>query len=125
MNKVATTYWDDNNTVSMPKLRTRPRTKVRMKSNRESTTPQWFIFAVVVFITSMLCLTVNFRAFTELSSEMEENQQLNTEVQMLESQNTAIKEEIKNLKSDPKVIEIEARKLNMVRPDEKVFMPTN
>ncbi|MBX7170665.1 MAG: septum formation initiator family protein [Pyrinomonadaceae bacterium] len=94
-----------------------------MKSNRESTTPQWFVFAVVVFITFMLCLTVNFRAFAELNSEMEQHQKLNTEVEQLANQNLSIQEDIHNLKSDPKVIEREARKLGMGRPDEKVFVP--
>lgn len=125
MSKVASTYWDDESAVSIPKLRTRPRTKVSMKSNRDSATPQWFVFAVVVFITFMLCLTVNFRAFSELTSEMQENQRLNTEVEQLTNQNLIIQEEIHNLKTDPKMIEREARKLGMGRPDEKVFVPTN
>lgn len=125
MSKVATTYWDDNNAVSIPKLRTRPKARTRMKSNRESATPQWFVFAVVVFITFMLCLTVNFRAFSELNSEMEENQKLSINVERLSNQNLLIQEEIHNLKSDPKLIEREARKLGMGRPDEKVFVPTN
>lgn len=96
-----------------------------MKSNRESATPQWFVFAVVVFITFMLCLTVNFRAFSELSMEMEQHQKLSIEVEQLSNQNLLIQEEIHNLKSDPKIIEREARKLGMGRPDEKVFVPTN
>ena len=96
-----------------------------MKSNRESATPQWFVFAVVVFITFMLCLTVNFRAFSELSTEMEQHQKLSIEVEQLSNQNLLIQEEIHNLKSDPKIIEREARKLGMGRPDEKVFVPTN
>ena len=96
-----------------------------MKSNRESTTPQWFVFAVIVFITFMLCLTVNFRAFSELNSEIEENHRLNKEVEQLTNQNLLIQEEIHNLKRDPKAIEREARKLGMGRPDEKVFVPTN
>ena len=96
-----------------------------MSSKRESTTPQWFVFAVVVFITFMLCLTVNFRAFTELSSEMEVNQKLNIEVEQLTNQNILMQEEIHNLKNDPKVIEREARKLGMGRSDEKILVPTN
>ena len=125
MSKVASIYWDDENAVSIPKLRPRPRTKTKMKSNRESAAPQWFVFAVVVFITFMLCLTVNFRAFSSLMGEMEQNQRLNSEVEQLANQNLLIQEEIHNLKTDPKIIEREARKLGMGRPDEKVFVPTN
>lgn len=125
MSKVATTYWDNEAAISIPRLRKRPRIKASMKSNRESATPQWFVFAVVVFITFMLCLTVNFRAFSELSTEMEQHQKLSIEVEQLSNQNLLIQEEIHNLKSDPKIIEREARKLGMGRPDEKVFVPTN
>jgi cell division protein FtsB len=125
LSKVAITYWDHESLVSMPKLQTRPGTKVSMKSNRESITPQWFVFAVIVFITFMLCLTVNFRAFSELNSEIDENHRLNKEVEQLTNQNQLIQEEIHNLKRDPKAIEREARKLGMGRPDEKVFVPTN
>ena len=125
MSKVATTYWANETAISIPKLPTRPRTKVSMKSNRESATPQWFVFAIVVFITFMLCLTINFRAFSELNSEIDENLKLNQEVEQLSNQNLLIQEEIKNLKSDPKVIEREARKLGMGRPEEKVFVPSN
>ena len=125
MSKVAITYWGNESVVSLPKLPTRPGTQVSMKSNRESTTPQWFVFAVIVFITFMLCLTVNFRAFSELNSEIEENHRLNKEVEQLTNQNLLIQEEIHNLKRDPKAIEREARKLGMGRPDEKVFVPTN
>lgn len=123
MSKVASIYWENSNSVTSPGLKSRPRSRTRMKSNRESTTPQWFVFAVVVFITFMLCLTVNFRAFAELNSEMEQHQKLNTEVEQLANQNLSIQEDIHNLKSDPKVIEREARKLGMGRPDEKVFVP--
>lgn len=119
MSKVASIYWDNGTTT--PRLR--PRSRTRMKSNRESATPQWFVFAVVVFITFMLCLTINFRAFSELNSEMEQNQKLNIEVEQLSNQALIMQEEIHNLKNDPKVIEREARKFNMGRPNEKVFVP--
>ncbi len=123
MNKVASTYW--GNSVSMPKLQKRQKTKVSMKSNRESTTPQWFFFAVVVFITFMLCLTVNFRAFSELSLEMGENQKLNSEIEQLKNRNQAIEQEIDKLKTDQKMIEREAHKLGMGRADEQIFVTQN
>jgi cell division protein FtsB len=125
LSKVAITYWGNNNTVSLPKLNARSKTRARMKFNRETATPQWFIFAVVVSITFMLCLTINFRAFSELSAEIEQNQKLNAEVEQLSNQNLAIQEEIHNIKTDPKMIENEARKLGMGRLDEKIFVPAN
>jgi cell division protein FtsB len=121
LNKVATTYWDN----SMPRLNSRAKTQTRAKTNRESATPQWFVFAVIVFITFMMCLAINFRAFSELGTETQQNQRLTAEVEQLTNQNTAIQEEIKSLKSDPKMIEREARKLGMGRSNEKIFVPTN
>jgi cell division protein FtsB len=121
LSKVASIYWENSNVVATPRLR--PRSKTRMKSNRESATPQWFVFAVVVFITFMLCLTVNFRAFSELNIEMEQQQKLNLEIQQLTNQNALIQQEIDNLKHDQKTIEREARKLGMGRANEKVFVP--
>jgi cell division protein FtsB len=109
----------------MPRVNSRANLQTRTKVNRERTTPQWFVFAVIVFITFMLCLAINFRAFSELSTETQENQRLTAEVEQLTNQNLTIQEEIKNLKSDPKMIEREARKLGMGRPNEKIFVPTN
>ena len=76
-------------------------------------------------MTFMLCLTINFRAFSELRGEFQENQQLNTDVDQLTNQNLALQEEIHNLKTDSTVIEREARKLGMSRPGEKIFVPAN
>ena len=123
MSKVATTYWDN---ISLP-LATSSRTKARpqMKSNRVSTTPQWFVFTVIVSMTFMLCLTVNLRAYSEQNGELEQNQKLNVEVDQLTNENLAIQEEIHHLKTDSNVIEREARKLEMSRSNEKVLVPAN
>lgn len=125
MSKAATTYWDENNSVAFPRLNSRSRTQSRSKAGREAATPQWFAFAVVVLITFMLCMTINLRAFSELNTEIQENQQLSTEVDQLTNRNLVLQEEIHNLKNDPKVIEREARKLGMGRPNEKIFVPAN
>ena len=103
----------------------RPKARTRMKTNRDTATPQWFVFAVAVSITCMLCLTINFRAFSELNAEIDQNAKLNTVVEQLTNQNLAIQENIHNIKTDPKMIENEARKLGMGRADEKIFVPAN
>ena len=96
-----------------------------MKSRRESATPQWFVFTVVVSITFMLCLTVNLRAFTELNEEIQVNQQLTVEVDQLTNENLVLQEEIHNLKTDSVLIEREARKFGMSRPGEKILVPAD
>lgn len=116
MSKVASIYWENNQAVTTPGLR--PKSKTRMKSNRESASPPWFFLAVIAFTGFMICLTVNFRAFSELNTEIEQHQKLTLEVEQLSDGNFLLKQEIRNLKTDPKTIETEARKLGMGRPNE-------
>jgi cell division protein FtsB len=123
LSKVAATYWDNN--ISLPRASNRSKPRAQMKSKRESSTPQWFVFTVVVSITFMLCLAVNMRAFAELNEEIEVNQKLTIEVDQLTNENLVLQEEIHNLKTDSNLIEREARKLGMSRPEEKVFVPAN
>jgi cell division protein FtsB len=99
----------------------------RSKSVRgaQSTTPQWFVFAVITSMTFMLCMAVNLRAFTEMTRETTQHQQLNAEIEALNNENLIIQQEIHSLKSDPRAIEREARKIGMSRPNEKVLVPVN
>lgn len=125
MSKVATTYWGNN--ISLPKTATASRSKARtnMKSKRESATPQWFVFTIVVSLTFMLCLTINLRAFSEFNGEVEQNQKLSAEVDQLTNENLALQDEIHTLKTDSNTIEREARKLGMGRAGEKILVPAN
>lgn len=120
MSKVADTYWNNSQTISIP-VRNRRKAAGRAKSS----TPHWFLFLVVVSMTFMLCLAVNFRAFSEMRAEAEQNNQLNTDVEKLSGENLALQEEIHNLKNDNPTIEREARKMGMSRPNEKILVPTN
>lgn len=73
----------------------------------------------------MLCLTINFRAFSELRQESNENQQLNSQIQTLTTDNLALQEEIYYLKNDSQAIEREARKFGLKpREEKKVSEPT-
>ena len=120
MSKVADTYWNNSQTITMP-VRNRQRTAGRAKSS----TPHWFLFVVVVSITLMLRLAVNFRAFSEMNAEAVQNNQLSTDVEKLSVENLALQEEIHNLKNDSETIEREARKIGMSRPNEKFLVPAN
>lgn len=97
-------------------MRTRPQSVRREKAN------SWLGFAIVVALSSMICLTVNLRAYSELSAEISQHQILNTEVNQLTTENSALAEEIEQIKNDKARIAEEARRLGMSRPDEKVLM---
>jgi cell division protein FtsB len=101
------------------------RNRKRTAGRTDSSTQQWFLFVVVVSITLMLCLAVNFRAFSEMSAESAQNGQLSTDVEKLSVENLALQEEIHNLKNDSQTIEREARKIGMSRPNEKFLVPAN
>lgn len=101
------------------------RNRKKAAQRAKSSTPQWFLFVVVVAISLMLCLAVNFRALTEMRTEAEQHNQLNADVEKLSVENLALQEEIHNLKNDSETIEREARKIGMSRPNEKILVPTN
>ncbi|MDH3492898.1 MAG: septum formation initiator family protein [Acidobacteriota bacterium] len=86
-------------------------------------TPQWFIFTIVVLITFMLCLAINFRAFSEFRKQATEYSELNTEIEKLTTNNLVLQEEIQDLKNDDGTIAREARKIGMSRSNEKVLVP--
>ena len=131
MSKVAATYWDNAaaaaaaDAVFIPAAKnSRNKTRVR-NVKREKASSQWLVFTVVVALSSMICLTVNLRAYGELSQEIEQYQLLNAEVEGLTNENSALREEIQQIKTDSSRIEREARKLGMSRPNEKVLVPAN
>lgn len=80
---------------------------------------KWLPAAAAGFLTIMICLTVNFRAFTEYSKETRDNEILNDQIQSLTTDNITLQEEIHSLKNDPKTIESEARKFGYERPKDK------
>lgn len=115
MSKVAVTYWDNPQTISMP---VRNRTKTTDAKRSESIAPpQWLVFAVVASMTLMLCIAINLRAYSVMNTEAQQYERLNTDIEQLTNENLAIQEEIHNLKTDSHAIEREARKIGMSRPN--------
>lgn len=110
MSKVVATYWTNSRAVA-----TGGGMRRKAASREKTSTPQWFLFVVVVSITCMLCLAVNFRAYSEMRSEAEQHSQLSTDVEKLSVENLALQEEIHNLKNDSETIEREARKIGLNR----------
>jgi len=126
LNKVAITYWDNPQTISLSAFGGRSRAKTAAARERgEKVTPQWLVFAVVASMTLMLCMAINLRAYSIMSSEAQQNERLNTEVELLTNENLVIQEEIHNLKTDATAIEREARKIGLSRPSEKVLVSAN
>jgi len=74
---------------------------------------RWVPFVAVCSITLLLCLTINFRAYSEMSREIQENSSLSAGIDNLTDENLELQEEIHNLKSDSRSIEREARKMGL------------
>lgn len=69
-------------------------------------------------------MTINFRAYSEMSHEMSQNATLTQQVETLTNENLLLQEDIHGLKSDARAIEREARKIGLGRPNEKILVPT-
>jgi hypothetical protein len=85
--------------------------------------PRWIRYGATALFALVLCLTINFRAFTELSSEVEQNESLNAEIEKVTSENLNLQEEIYYLQNDSSVIEREAKKFGFQRKEKKVSVP--
>lgn len=115
MNKAANIYWDSSNAAHAAATRRfQPARKRRVtaKATRR-TAPWWLSFIIVTSIFVMLCVSINFRAFTEAQGEAARNTYLAAQIQNLQDENLALQEEIHTLKTDPLVITREARRIGM------------
>ncbi len=74
----------------------------------------------------MLTVSINYRALTEAQTEADKNERLGMQLQSLKDENLALQEEIHTLKTDPRVIEREAKRIGLdLRQDAIVSVPTN
>ena len=100
-------------------------TRSTTKRNSNPAARRYVAFAIVTAMAIMLCLTINYRAFSELSREVDENQNLSWQIQNLTTENLDLQEEIHNLKNDPQSIMREAQKMGLVGRESKVPVQAN
>jgi cell division protein FtsB len=81
--------------------------------------PRWIPYLATVSLALVLCLTINFRAFTELTREVEQNESLNKQIESITTENLNLQEEIYYLQNDSAVIEREAKKFGFRRHDKE------
>ncbi len=75
--------------------------------------PSWLPYVIVASIFAMLIVSINYRSFSEMRQEVDQNQRLATQIQNLMDENLALQEEIHTLKSDPRVIGREAKRIGI------------
>ena len=125
MRRVGTTYSvdlaDKGRRSSDAAIRRRqPAARTRSET---SEVRRWIPTAAAIGLSVLICVTINFRAFSEFRKESAENQKLDSQVQDLTTENLAIQEEIHSMKSDPKTVERQARKFGYERRNEKRPVP--
>lgn len=126
MSKAANIYWGDPPSRRVISKRTgtvSKRANVARKGRR--TAPWWLSFLIVTSIFVMLCVSINFRAFTEMREEANQNVRLATQIQTLMDENLALQDEIHALKTDPGIIKREAKRIGIDLRAQKVPVPTN
>ena len=126
MNKAANIYWDKPNAGYTPARRSNPARKRRVSTKADRrTAPWWLSFLIVTCVFAMLCVSINFRAFTEMRDEADQNTHLTGQIQNLMDENLALQEEIHTLKTDSQVIRREAKRIGIDLQREKVPVPAN
>lgn len=88
-------------------------------------TPRYVALAIVASMAFMLCLTINYRAFSEMSREVDENQNLSWQIQTLTTENLNLQDEIHTLKTDSVTIQRETRRLGLADRSEQSPVQTN
>lgn len=93
---------------------------MRVKRRQSKTTkksaqrpPIWVGIVLISLFAVTIGLTVNYKAYSKMSGEMGEHDQLNQKIQSLMDENLQLQDEIHSLKTDPKVIEREAKRLGI------------
>ena len=122
MNKAANIYSTNRYSSSTPRrvIRRKPQPRA---ANRNS--PLWLSMIIVGSIFTMLCISINLRAFSSTRAEAEQHSRLSTEIQNLIDENLALQEEIHMLKTNPAVIKREASKIGVVLREEKFPVQAN
>ncbi len=76
---------------------------------------------MIMLATFALCVTVTMRTHAEMHGAEQKYERMNTDVEKLRNMNAALKQEVEQLRTDPRAIEAAARaRLNMVRANEIV-----
>lgn len=134
MNKVGNIYWGDPRLAAQrviarelipvslgeplgPGFETRTRVRARSFA-----IPSWVVFTMVLVALFAMSIAVNIRSRVEMVHAAQKLENITVQIEKLKQQNGSLKQELRDLQSNPRVIESAARaRLNMVRPNEVVL----
>ena len=81
---------------------------------------RWAVLGVVFSLFGMISLTLNYKAFSELTREVGQRSLLESRIEAVTAENLDLQEEIHYLKNDASTIEREAKKFGLARSKENV-----
>ncbi|MGD9590088.1 MAG: hypothetical protein AB7Q37_18405 [Pyrinomonadaceae bacterium] len=85
----------------------------------------WAGMLIAGVLTLLLCLTINFRAFSELNKESHDNDALKKQIEAVTQENLSIQEEIHYLKNDPATVGREVKRFGLKLPKKNVSVPAD
>lgn len=118
MKKVDATY-------SNRKTRRKRQPALKFPKKRMRIVPRWVSYSATAIFVIVLGFTINFRAYTELSREIDQNESLNSQIDEITSENLGLQEEIYYLQNDSEVIKREAKKFGFRAKEKKVPVPAD
>ena len=83
MKMAENTYWTNKQAAPTTKPAIARSGKPGADKAKGTTAPQWWAFGVMMALTLMLCLTINFRAFSEMNKESVQNSSLENQIQTM------------------------------------------
>ncbi len=108
------------------RVEAREQIRSRAISRQNNYFSRWTIFMVLIIVTFAFCTVLNVKSLSKMQLEQQKQNALSGEVKSIQEANTALVEEINNLRNDPATIERHARqRLNMVRANERILVPAN
>ena len=110
-------------TYSNRKTRRKRQPALKLPKKKKRILPRWISYSATAIFVIVLCLTINFRAYTELSREVKENESLNSQIDKKTSENLDLQEETYYLQNDSSTIEREARKFGFRAKDKEKKVP--
>ena len=134
MSRVVNTYWVDERIRAQKVTRRATSSLAPMRElsfdlvgtpaevrRRGGIIPSWVIFGMIILATFAVCVTVTMRTRAKMNVASAQYVKLQTDVQALRHSNQSLRQEVEQLRNDPRAIESAARsRLNMVRANEIV-----
>ncbi|MBA2339249.1 MAG: septum formation initiator family protein [Pyrinomonadaceae bacterium] len=129
MNKAANTYWTDTRlaaqrplpraiTVTPARGSAIAHAREETQSRRASRSP-FVAFSVIMLTLFVFCVSISLRTQAEVQAAALRHETLNMEVEILRNTNSALEQQMRRLRTDPRAIEATAReRLGMVRRNE-------